>query len=440
MCIQTQCHEQRILVEAERFIENSTTSELRNYLIDLVNKHEKVRVELGINLVAAEAPMSSFARNLLSCDLGSRASGGAIGRRSRVFTGLDAADEIEALSISLLKGLFDCKYADHRPLGGLHANMIVYASLKRYLYTSDLMTLDLVHGGNSSNHILGPPGVLGYSISFIPVDERSLKIDLDRFEDVAKRKKPSLVSLGAGVNLFPFPVTEIKEIVSRWSGKILFDGAHQAGLIAAGMYPNPLTQGADVFTASTGKTFSGPQGGLICWNSGELSDALSTTIFPTLTGSHQLNRVAALVASSIEMKTHGKEYMAQGISNAKRFASALYDEGLDVLYADYDFTETHQVLVHWKYPEGAKAACFKLASVGIFANAVPLPGDNSLLSGIRFGMTEVTRLGIRPDEIIEVAKITSGVLHGRYSSKRARSRIAGLATVLSNINYCLEEI
>lgn len=89
---------------------------------------------------------------------------------------------------------------------------------------------------------------------------------LTRFEEEAKRHKPAIVALGTGVNLFPLPVPEMKAIIAPWDRVLYFDGAHQAWLIAGGCYPNPLSEGADLLTGSTGKTFSGPQGGVLYWN------------------------------------------------------------------------------------------------------------------------------------------------------------------------------
>lgn len=437
MIINQQSHAANVLNDASAMLSGSTSRELYQKLQALIERHETVRVKTGVNLVAAEGPMSLQARQLLCCDLSSRASGGAIGRNNRFFTGLDQADEIEALCIALLKELFQCNHSDPRPLSGLHANTVVYAALKNHFKISDLSTLSTFYGGNSSNHSLGPPGVLGYSISDIPIDPKTLEIDLNAFEYMASLRQPKLVCLGAGLNLFPFPVKEIKEIISRWGGILLFDGSHQAGLIAAGVYPNPLSLGADIYTASTGKTFSGPQGGVICWNSDSFSSPVSTTIFPMLTGSHQLNRIAALTVSCIELKEYGVEYMALGILNARQLAINLQAKGLNLLCSDKGFTETHQVIVKWTHAEGARSACYRLADVGIFANAVTLPEDRERLSGIRFGTTEITRLGITESQIIVLAEVIADVLQGNCDLKEASNLVSELASTFSEFKYNL---
>lgn len=386
-------HSPVLLAAAADFIGQSTIKGLRDRLEDVVGRHIAHRGRKCINLVAAEAPSSLMVRYLLGTDLGSRASGGAIGRGNRYFTGLDEADEMEALCIGLLTKIFSCAFADPRLLGGLHAVTVAYSALRTN--GLKLMSLHPSMGGDSSNRIDGPAGILGMEICDIPVDKKTLQIDLTKFEEVAKRFKPSIVSLGAGLNLFPYPVKQIKAIISEWDGMLYFDGAHQAGLIAGGCYPNPLTDGADVMTGSTGKTFSGPQGGLICWNRPDLTQRLSETIFPMLTGTHQLNRVAALAAACLEQMEFGSVYMKQVVSNARSLAKTLSDAGIDVICGSCGFTSTHQVAIDAERFGGGHSAATKLAEAGIIANKVALPGDpDGRPRGVRFGTVEVTRLGM----------------------------------------------
>src|SRR6185312_16117528 len=148
------------------------------------------------------------------------------------------------------------------------------------------------------------------------------------FRAVAREARPKLVTLGLSMTLFPFPLREMREIVSEWGGDIFFDGAHQAGLIAGGQFQDPLREGAAVLTGSAGKTFSGPQSGIIVWNDPALTGPLTTAIFPTLVATHQVNRVAALAVSAAEMIEFGKFYMAQIVKNSKALGKALHDRGI----------------------------------------------------------------------------------------------------------------
>lgn len=423
-------HDTDIISSALQQVRTASVNDLWSELDEHVRRHERARDVEGINLVAADGPMSARVRSYLSSELGARASGGAIGRDNRVFTGLDHADEIEALCIALLRELFDCAYLDPRSLSGLHANTVVYAALKRHFRVDAIHSLHPHEGGNTCHYHNGPPGVLGYRIERVPVMPSTLQIDLNAAEQQFKRQRPDWISLGAGINLFPLPVRELKELMADWQGKILFDGAHQAGLIAAGVYPNPLTEGADLLTASTGKTFCGPPGGFIAWQHPRWSEAIDTTLFPTLTGTHQLNRIAALVAACLEIKADRGVTMAQGVRLAQHFAIALHQLDVPVLAAEHGYTQTHQIIVPWRAEEGARAACCRLADAGIFVNAVPLPGDEAVLSGIRFGLTELTRQGITPDELVSLAEVVAGVLHRRISVMTGREMSRTLAAAL----------
>ena len=132
----------------------------------------------------------------------------------------------------------------------------------------------------------------------------------------------------------------MSQIIAEWGGKFIFDGAHQAGLIAGGQFQNPLNEGAVVLTGSAGKTFSGPQSGMILWNDPQLTQPIADTIFPALAATHQVNRVAALAVSAAEMIEFGEFYMAQIVKNAKALGKALDERGIPVLGAHKGYTQT----------------------------------------------------------------------------------------------------
>ena len=124
----------------------------------------------------------------------------------------------------------------------------------------------------------------------------------------------------------------------------MIDGAHQLGLIGGGQFQDPLREGACVMTGSAGKTFSGPQSGIIVWNDPELSVPITDAIFPTLAATHQVNRVAALAAAAAEFLAFGKDYMAQIAANAQALGKALHERGIRVLGDHKGYTRTHQVI------------------------------------------------------------------------------------------------
>src|SRR5437899_6877889 len=140
------------------------------------------------------------------------------------------------------------------------------------------------------------------------------------------------------MTLFPFPLQAISDIIAEWGGRVFFDGAHQLGLIAGGQFQDPLHEGAVVMTGSAGKTFSGPQSGIIVWNDPDLTVPITDAIFPMLAATHQVNRVAALAVSAAEMLAFGKVYMAQIVRNAQALGAALARRGISVLGAHKGYT------------------------------------------------------------------------------------------------------
>ncbi|MCB0183376.1 MAG: hypothetical protein KDE31_03890, partial [Caldilineaceae bacterium] len=239
---------------------------------------------------APEAPTSPTVRRLLASEIGTRAAEGHIGRVNRWFAGTQYIDEVESLCVELLKKAFRCNYADHRLMGSMIGNLTVYHALTQP--GDRIMTAAQPFGGHSSNRHDGPAGTRGVEIYDVPFDPEKLEVDLDRFAEEAERIRPKLVVMGMSMTLFPLPVREMAKIVAPWGGKFIYDGAHQAGLIAGGQFQDPLREGAEILTGSAGKTFSGPQSGMILWNDGTLTEPITEAIFPVLVATHQVNRVA----------------------------------------------------------------------------------------------------------------------------------------------------
>ena len=216
------------------------------------------------------------------------------------------------------------------------------------------------------------------------------------------------------MTLFPFPIREMSEIVAEWGGRMFFDGAHQAGLIAGGQFQDPLREGAAVLTGSAGKTFSGPQSGMIVWDDPELTVPITHAIFPVLAATHQVNRVAALAVAAAEMLEFGQVYMAQIVTNARALAAALDRRGIPVLGKHKGYTCTHQVIADVRQFGGGLEVAHRLARANIITNKNLLPGDRpedwDRPSGLRIGTIEVTRLGMREAEMDTIAGFIAQVL------------------------------
>ncbi len=410
---QFEIHDPEILAHAREIIDAARNGrEMQDAVIAAVKRNEEWRGQQCINLLAPEAPTSPTVRALLASEVGTRAAEGHIGKVNRWFAGTKYIDEIEALCVELLKKCFRANYADHRLVASMIGNLTVYTALTQ---PGDIvMTIAQPFGGHSSNRLDGPAGVRGLKIVDVPMDPIELEIDVDLFRKMAPLVKPKVVALGASMTLFPFPLQEMSGIVAEWGGKIFFDGAHQLGLVAGGQFQDPLREGAAVLTGSAGKTFSGPQSGIIVWNDPALTEPFTTAIFPVLVATHQVNRVAALAVSAAEMIEFGKMYMAQIVKNAQALGAALEQRGIRVLGAHKGYTRTQQVIADVKPFGGGLETAWLLARANLVANKNLIPGDTpadwDTPSGLRMGTIEVTRLGMREKEMEQIAEFISQVL------------------------------
>src|SRR6266852_4680994 len=317
----TEVHDAETLAKARELLDAcASPAEMQQEVVAAVERNERWRGRECLNLLAPEALVSTTVRRLLSAEVGQRAAEGHIGPVNRWFAGTRHIDEIEALCVELLKKVFRARYADHRLVASMIGNLAVYTALTE---PGDvIMSISQPFGGHSSNRVDGPAGVRGLKIVDIPFDPTELEVDLDLFRKVAPLVRPRVVALGASMTLFPFPIQAISDIVAEWGGRLFFDGAHQLGLVAGGQFQDPLREGAAMMTGSAGKTFSGPQSGIIVWDDAQLTSPLTHAVFPVLAATHQVNRVAALAVSAAEMITFGHIYMAQIVRNSQARGAA----------------------------------------------------------------------------------------------------------------------
>jgi len=431
-------HDSAVLDETRQLIESLTPEEMQQAVVDAVGRNARWRGTECINLLAPEALVSPTVQRLLSSEVGQRAAEGHIGSVNRWFAGTKYIDEIEALCVELLKKLFHSNDAEHRLIASMIGNMAVYAALTEPGDT--IMSIPQPLGGHSSNRVDGPAGIRGLRIVDIPVDPEELEVDLEAFASVAREHQPKVVALGASMTLFQLPVREMSQIVTEWGGRIFFDGAHQLGLIAGGQFQDPLAEGAAVLTGSAGKTFSGPQSGVMVWNDPDLSERLGSAVFPQLAATHQVNRVAALAAAAAELLQFGRPYMAQIVANAQTLGAALHRRGIPMLGAHKGFTRTHQVIADVRAFGGGLAAAQRLAEANIITNKNLLPSDRpedwDRPSGLRIGTTEVTRLGMGAAEMEVVADLMAAVLVEGRDPTEIKRQCVDLRAPFQQVRYC----
>lgn len=434
-------HDSETLNQTRKLLEAChSPREMQEAVLAAVSRNEEWRGKRCINLLAPEAPTSPTVRALLAAEVGTRAAEGHIGAVNRWFAGTQYIDEIEALCVELLKKVFRSNYADHRLVASMLGNLAVYTALTE---PGDvIMSIAQPLGGHSSNRLDGPAGVRGLKIVDVPFDPAELEIDLDLFRKVAPLVRPKVVALGLSMALFPFPLREMQEVVSEWGGKIFFDGAHQLGLVAGGQYQDPLREGAAIMTGSAGKTFSGPQSGIIVWNDPALTESITHTIFPVLAATHQVNRVAALAVSAAEMLAFGQIYMAQIVKNAKALGAALERRGIPVLAAHKGYTTTQQVIANVRQFGGGLEVAHRLARANLITNKNLIPGDRpedwDRPGGLRIGTIEVTRLGMGVSEMETIAEFIAQVLVEGKAPEQVGREVVDFRLPYQTLYYCFD--
>ena len=438
---QLEVHDPDILVHARAVLDACRSpQEMQEAVLSAVARNEEWRGRDCINLLAPEAPTSPTVRALLSSEVGIRAAEGHIGPVNRWFAGTQHIDEIEALCVELLKQVFRARYADHRLVASMIGNLAVYTALTE---PGDvIMSLSQPFGGHSSNRTDGPAGVRGLKIVDIPFDPVELVVDLDLFRKLAPLVRPKVVALGASMTLFPFPLQAMQEVIAGWGGRLFFDGAHQLGLVAGGQFQDPLREGAAVLTGSAGKTFSGPQSGIIVWNDAALTEPLTHAIFPVLAATHQVNRVAALAASVAEMLAFGEVYMAQIVRNAQALGAALDRRGIPVLGAHKGYTTTHQVIADVREFGGGLQVAQRLARANIITNKNLIPADQpedwDRPGGLRMGTIEITRLGMGQAQMETIADFITRILVERVEPDKVVDEVTAFRQPYQMLYYCFE--
>lgn len=389
-------------------------------------------------MIPSENVTSKLVRLVLTSDLSHRYAEGEPFKR--YYRGTRFIDEIEVLSVELAKRLFKCKYASVKPISGTIANLAVFSALAKP--GDKIMALSIPCGGHISFAEIGAAGIRGLSVVDLPFDHEEMSVNVEQAVALIDEVRPKLVVLGASLFLFPHPVRELSKVAQEVGGHVVYDGSHVLGLIAGGAFQDPLNEGALVLTGSTHKTLPGPQGGIVLANEGDVMGKVDKALFPGLISNHHLHRVAALAIALAEMLEFGEAYAKAIVENSKELAKSLYERGFKALCPHKGFTETHQVVLDVSDLGGGKRASEKLEEANIITNMNLLPWDDVRKSGdpsgLRLGVQEVTRLGMKKSEMNFIAeKIEEVLLKGRDPAE-VRKEVVAFTTSYQEVKYCFD--
>ena len=345
----------------------------------------------------------------------------------RYYGGCEYVDMVEELAIERAKQLFGAEHVNVQPHSGSQANFGVYFAL---LEPGDtIMGMNLSHGGHLTHG--SPVNVSGKYFNIIPygVDAETGRIDYEEMRKIAQEHKPKMIIGGGSAYSRQIDFKTMADIAHEVGAIFMVDMAHFAGLVAAGLHPNPVEY-ADIVTTTTHKTLRGPRGGMIMCKE-EYAKAIDKSIFPGIQGGPLMHVIAAkAVAFGEALQPEFKEYAKQIIVNAQTLADALQEEGFTIVSGG---TDTHVLLVDLRTVGlTGKVAEHVLDEVGITCNKNTIPFDPEspfVTSGIRLGTPALTTRGLHAEDMKEIASIISLVLKQPEDTAvlaEAKQRVAAL--------------
>ena len=366
---------------------------------------ERQRQDEHIELIASENYTSPAVMQAQGSQLTNKYAEGYPGKR--FYGGCEFVDQVEQIAIDRVKALFGAEYANVQPHSGSQANQAVYFSILKPGDT--VMGMNLGHGGHLTH---GSPANLSgklFNIVAYGLNEQE-EIDYDQMERVATDCRPKLLIGGASAYALRFDWERMAAIAKKVGAYFMVDMAHYSGLIAAGVYPNPVPH-ADFVTSTTHKTLRGPRGGIILAKA-EHEKLLNSNVFPSLQGGPLMHVIAGKAVAFLEAaKPEFKEYQQQVLKNAVVLAETLASRGLRIISGR---TESHMFMVDLR-PKGltgkAADAALGLAHITVNKNAIPNdPESPFVTSGIRIGSPAITTRGFKEEEAKQVANLIADVL------------------------------
>ncbi len=426
-------------------------NDLFTKLMEASRNHERYRDQECINMIASEGLKSPAVKEMqaFASDLEGRYAEGENDPqghvKKRYYQGQKFMSPVEDYATDIMKSLFKCDWADTRLVSGTHANLATFKGLSLASKNSKMVVTPLSCGAHISHDYTGLAGaVLGIEDINHVYDIDEMNIDPDRSADVIRAAKPGIVTFGGSLFLFPHPIKELKEVCDEVGAYVAYDASHVLGLVAGGVFQDPLREGADFITSSTHKTFPGPQGGVVMGNPRDprmekAVKKIQYAIFPLSASSTHLGRLPALGVAALEMKLFGNELAKQIVKNAQTAGQYLYENGVKVLCEHKGFTRSHQIAVDIRAFGGGNKIAQELEDANIILNKNLLPYDDqsskSDPSGLRIGFQDITRRGFKESDVKHLCDLMLDVVKSRRKPSEVQKDIIALKKEFNTIKF-----
>ena len=424
----------------KKFIENFFSSDLKSSDPEIFNSIQKefVRQQNHIELIASENIVSKAILEAQGSVLTNKYAEGYSGKR--YYGGCEFVDIAEDLAIERVKKLFNCNFANVQPHSGAQANAAVFLALIKPGDT--ILGMGIDQGGHLTHG--AAPAMSGKWFNAIAYGVRKDNglIDYDQVRDLAIKHKPKLIIAGGSASSRIIDFKIFKDIAKEVGAYFLVDMAHFSGLVAGGVYPNPIEY-ADVITSTTHKVLRGPRGGLILTNNEELAKKFNSAVFPGLQGGPLMHVIAAKAICFKEaLSDDFKSYAKAVVANAKMLSETLKNLGYTIFSGG---TDTHLILLDLRpFKLTGKDASDSLGRANITCNKNGIPYDDQkpwITSGIRLGTPACTTRGFSLNEFQTVGVLIDQVLKGLINNnsdkaeKEVKDKIKNLCAAFPVYNF-----
>lgn len=396
----------------------------------LIERNSQIHDQDSFNLNPATNVMNPVAEAALARGLSSRPSLGYPGDKYE--PGLEAIEEIEVIATELAAEVFGARYAEIRVGSGVLANLYGFMALARP--GDAIIASPPAVDGYVTHHVAGCAGLYGLVSHAAPVAADGYTADLPGLADLAQRVRPKIITIGGSLNLLPHPVAQVRAIADQVGAKVLFDAAHQCGIIAGQIWANPLDQGAHLMTMSACKSLGGPAGGLIVTNDAAIAERLDAIAFPGMTANFDAGKSAALTLTLLDWRDYGRAYARAMVDLAQALAGELSTLGLPIFGRTQGMTDSDQFAIEAAVFGGGQAASKALRKAGFLTCGISLPvaevpGD---LNGLWIGTPELVRRGVTLADAPALAALISEALRSSAPetiaprTRAMRARFQGL--------------